>query len=149
MVDKIHYRWDFIGLSTDTPKPTPSTSPKVVDGSTYYEADTSKLYVWYDDQWYEKEATGGGISTSVIDTIWFGTQEAYDLIDPKAEKTLYLVQEDVETPVSLSLNSPRNIETVIERPVVVPNSGLKNTIANNIEEEVGEDTPEETTEEKE
>ena len=54
MVANIHYRWDFIGLSTDS-KPTASTSPKVVDGSTYYEADTSKLYVWYSDQWYEKE----------------------------------------------------------------------------------------------
>ena len=114
MVDKIHYRWDFIGLSTDS-KPTTSTSPKVVDGSTYYEADTSKLYVWYSDQWYEKEAIGGGgIPTTVIDTIWFGTQEAYDEIDPKAEKTLYLVQEDVTEPVTLSLNN-RRIETIIPR----------------------------------
>ena len=53
-----HFRWDFYGLSTDT-KPD-ATNPKVADGSTYYEADTSKLYVWYKDQWYEKTATGGG-----------------------------------------------------------------------------------------
>ena len=46
-------RWDFIGLSTDG-KPTPATSPKVVDGSTYYEADTSKLYFWTKDRWYNK-----------------------------------------------------------------------------------------------
>lgn len=59
MVDKIHYRWDFVGLSTDE-KPTPAESPKVVDGSTYYESDTSKLYVFYKDTWYEKTATGGG-----------------------------------------------------------------------------------------
>ena len=54
-----HYRWDFIGLSTDN-KPTPATSEKVTDGSTFYCSDNSKLYVWYKDQWYEKEATGGG-----------------------------------------------------------------------------------------
>ena len=54
-----HYRWDFIGLSTDE-KPTPATSEKVVDGSTFYCSDNSKLYVYYKDQWYEKEATGGG-----------------------------------------------------------------------------------------
>lgn len=54
-----HYRWDFIGLSTDT-KPTPATSEKVTDGSTFYTSDDSKLYVWYKDQWYEKEDTGGG-----------------------------------------------------------------------------------------
>ena len=59
MVDKIHYRWDFIGLSTDT-KPTPAESSKVVDGSTFYESNTSKLYVFYKDTWYEKTATGGG-----------------------------------------------------------------------------------------
>lgn len=46
-------RWDFIGLSTDQ-KPTPSTSKLVVDGSTYFEADTSKLYFWYNNQWYNK-----------------------------------------------------------------------------------------------
>ena len=46
-------RWDFIGLSTDA-KPTPATSNKVCDGSTFYEADTSKLYFWSKTQWYEK-----------------------------------------------------------------------------------------------
>lgn len=53
-----HYRWDFIGLSTDD-KPT-ADNPKVTDGSTYYESDTSKLYIWFNDQWYEKTVEGGG-----------------------------------------------------------------------------------------
>lgn len=46
-------RYDFIGLSTET-KPTSQTSKKVVDGTTFFEADTSKLYFWTRDQWYEK-----------------------------------------------------------------------------------------------
>lgn len=54
-----HYRWDFIGLSTDE-KPTPQNSEKVVDGSTFYTSDNSKLYVWCKDQWYEKTVEGGG-----------------------------------------------------------------------------------------
>lgn len=58
-----HYRWDFIGLSTDT-KPTPETSEKVVDGSTFYCSDNSKLYVWCKNQWYEKEVSGGGGGTT-------------------------------------------------------------------------------------
>ena len=58
-MNKNHYRWDFIGLSTDE-KPTPDTSLKVCDGSTFYCSDTSKLYVWYNDRWYEKTSTGGG-----------------------------------------------------------------------------------------
>ena len=58
-----HYRWDFIGLSSQQ-KPTPATSEKVVDGSTFYEADTSKLYVFCKTEWYEKESTGGGGGTT-------------------------------------------------------------------------------------
>lgn len=53
------YRWDFIGLSTDT-KPTAETSEKVVNGSTYYCSDTSKLYVYCDGTWYERRPLGGG-----------------------------------------------------------------------------------------
>ena len=55
-----YVRWDFIGLSTDT-KPT-SENEKVTDGSTYYESDTSKYYVYYKGTWYEKQDTGGGTS---------------------------------------------------------------------------------------
>ena len=54
-----HYRWDFIGLSTDT-KPTPETSEKVVDGSTFYCSDNSKLYVYCKDDWYERKPLGEG-----------------------------------------------------------------------------------------
>lgn len=45
-------RWDFIGLSTDT-KPT-AGNPNVTDGSTFYEADTSKLFFYTRGRWYEK-----------------------------------------------------------------------------------------------
>ena len=53
MTTQFNTRWDFIGLSGDT-KPTPATSDKVVDGSTFFEADTSKLYFWTKGQWYNK-----------------------------------------------------------------------------------------------
>lgn len=53
MTTQFNTRWDFIGLSSET-KPTPATSDKVVDGSTFFEADTSKLYFWTNDQWYRK-----------------------------------------------------------------------------------------------
>lgn len=58
MVTDNHYRWDFIGLSTDE-KPTPATSEKVVDGSTFYCSDTSKLYVFCKGTWYERKALAG------------------------------------------------------------------------------------------
>lgn len=69
-----HFRWDFYGLSTDT-KPD-ATNPRVADGSTYYEANTSKLYVWYKDQWYEKASTGGGGGGS--DNVKVLTSEDYN-----------------------------------------------------------------------
>lgn len=62
------YRWDFIGLSTDT-KPTKATSEKVTNGSTYYESDTSKLYIWYGSNWYERKPLGGGGGTSDFDQL--------------------------------------------------------------------------------
>lgn len=58
-----HFRWDFVGLSTDT-KPTPTTSTRVVNGSTFYCADNSKLYIWYKTQWYEKTASSGTTYTA-------------------------------------------------------------------------------------
>ena len=66
------YRWDFIGLSTDT-KPTPAESEKVVDGSTYYCADNSKLYVFYGTEWYEKTVSGGGGGGDITDVTVAGT----------------------------------------------------------------------------
>ena len=63
MVTDNHYRWDFIGLSTDE-KPTPATSEKVVDGSTFYCSDTSKLYVYCKNNWYERKPLGSGGGTS-------------------------------------------------------------------------------------
>lgn len=63
-----HYRWDFIGLSTQA-KPTPATSEKVVDGSTFYEANTSKLFVFCKNNWYEKTVSGGGGGTSDFDEL--------------------------------------------------------------------------------
>lgn len=113
MVDKIHYRWDFVGLSTDS-KPTPAESPKVVDGSTFYESNTSKLYVFYKDTWYEKTATGGGggditvvqttgqsttdvMSQKAVTDAIGGmqlvslTQSAYDALTTKDPNTLYII----------------------------------------------------------
>lgn len=53
-MDLLHAsRWDFIGLSSES-KPMPSTSKQVVDGSTFFEADTSRLYIWTKNQWYRK-----------------------------------------------------------------------------------------------
>lgn len=40
-------RWNFIGLASEE-KPVPETSPDVVNGSTFYEVDTCKLFFWCD-----------------------------------------------------------------------------------------------------
>ncbi len=62
----IKKRWDFIGLSTDS-KPT-SANEKVVDGSTFYEADTSKIYFYVGGTWYEK--TSNVLTKTEKDLSW-------------------------------------------------------------------------------
>ena len=44
-----NYRKDFIGLSTES-KPT-----DVIDGTTFYEVDTSTLYIYYAGTWYKQD----------------------------------------------------------------------------------------------
>ena len=48
-------RFDYLGLSTES-KPT----AKAVNGSTFKEVDTSKDYIYYKEEWYEKVKSGGG-----------------------------------------------------------------------------------------
>lgn len=50
----VGFQYEFIGLSTDT-KPTPQSHSEVADGVTFFEADTSKLYIYCQGQWYEKK----------------------------------------------------------------------------------------------
>lgn len=92
-----HYRWDFIGLSTDQ-KPTPQTSPKVVDGSTFYCADNSKLYVYCTDNWYERKPLGGGggggptvVQTTGTSTTDVMSQKAVTDIVGNIEDALYVI----------------------------------------------------------
>lgn len=93
-----HYRWDFIGLSTDT-KPTPETSEKVVDGSTFYCSDNSKLYVWCKNQWYEKEVSGGGGTTYTAgDGIVIDDGEiAVDLVQTTGNSTKKVMSQNATT----------------------------------------------------
>lgn len=45
------YDWNFLGLSTET---KPTAGEKVVDGSTFYECDTSLFYIYYNGEWYQQ-----------------------------------------------------------------------------------------------
>ena len=45
------YDWNFLGLSTEN---KPTAGEKVVDGSTYYECDTSLFYIYYNGEWYQQ-----------------------------------------------------------------------------------------------
>ena len=46
----LNNRLDIVILSTET-KPTENLK----NGSTLYEVDTTKLYVWYNGSWYDEE----------------------------------------------------------------------------------------------
>lgn len=75
MIDRYHVRWDFIGLSTDD-KPTPEDNDQVVNGSTFYCSDTSKLYVWYDNNWWERIPTGSS-AVAVPNNAWLNINATY------------------------------------------------------------------------
>ena len=49
----LKWRSDLIGLSTEE---KPLTGEKVVDGSTFYEVDTGKFFIFYKGTWYEQGA---------------------------------------------------------------------------------------------
>lgn len=118
MVD--HYRWDFIGLSTDD-KPT-ATDEKVTNGSTFYESDTSKYYIWYNDQWYEKIVNGGG-------TVEPGSGEVTITEYDNTSKTItgtgfgehtglvYLLDRDSNSYVSLTVTSWKNDKVVLSSSI--------------------------------
>lgn len=99
---KNHYRWDFIGLSTDT-KPTPDTSEKVADGSTFYESDTSKYYVWCQDDWYEKTSTGGGGGGG-------GAVDTVNNVSPDSNGNVELTPSDIGAQAALTAGSNITIE---------------------------------------
>ena len=104
---------------------------------------------------------GGGIPTDVIDTIWFGTQAQYDAIATKAEKTLYLVQEETANANTLSaspavLNLPKinlgNANILNDVDDITPEEEIEEpekepVVEEPVEEEIVEEEPEENLEE--
>ena len=58
----LNNRLDIVILSTEE-KPTENLK----NGSTLYEVDTAKLYVWYEGSWYDEEGNVVGDSSSEMD----------------------------------------------------------------------------------
>ena len=48
-VDRTSNNTDYIGLSTET-----KYTEGIANGSTFYEVDTAKLYIFYKGTWYEQ-----------------------------------------------------------------------------------------------
>lgn len=107
---KQHYRWDFIGLSTDV-KPTPATNENVADGSTFYCSDNSKLYVFYKDTWYEKTATGGGGGTTYTAGDGIAITDntiSVDLVQATGTDTKKVMSQDATTGMVFKDKSTKN-----------------------------------------
>ena len=101
MVERI--RWDFIGLSTDT-KPTPSDSPKVTDGSNFYEVDTSKLYIWAKNNWYEKTVQGGGGGTDTWGKVTYLVDSEPVTVEIQSKEEYDSLCGDVSTTSPVTIN---------------------------------------------
>lgn len=127
---KQHYRWDFIGLSTDN-KPT-ADNVKVTEGSTFYESDTSKYYIWHKDRWYEKVVEGGGggdttitISASQEGSMNNGVITAYDkttgVITGKgfgsSKGLVFLLDRDTHFYISQAVDTWSDTEIKLKQPI--------------------------------
>lgn len=81
------YRFDYLRLSSED-KPEP-----VVDGSSLYEVDTQKLYIYYKGTWYlqreDTEEASDNSNERTIEKIEVNTEE-------KKEKTAESGEEDVK-----------------------------------------------------
>lgn len=56
MQNRNYFRFDLLGLSSEE-KPTkimPDGSG-IMNGTTFYEVDTGKFYIYYKENWYEQE----------------------------------------------------------------------------------------------
>ena len=117
-----HYRWDFVGLSTDT-KPTPETSEKVVDGSTFYCSDTSKLYVFCKDTWYERKALGEGGGGGTTYTAGEGIDITNDTISVDTDT----IQEKLTAGTGIDITNNTISATGGGGPTVVQTTGTSTT----------------------
>lgn len=60
----LNNRLDIVILSTEE-KPTVNLK----NGSTLYEVDTAKLYVWYEGYWYDEEGNRVGDYNPILNPI--------------------------------------------------------------------------------
>lgn len=49
---KLGFRFDLLGLSTEDLPETMEDGTPLIDGSTFYEVDTMKFYIFYKGEWY-------------------------------------------------------------------------------------------------
>ena len=49
-------KWDYLGKSTDDKSKLPFFDIHNVDGTTFFEVDTFKLWIYYQGEWYDGEA---------------------------------------------------------------------------------------------
>lgn len=115
-----HFRWDFIGLSTDD-KPTPQTSNKVTDGSTFYCSDTSKLYVYCKDNWYERLPLGGGGGSS------YTAGDGIDITDDTISVDTETIQPKLTAGTNITIDEDNVISAEGGGATVVQTTGASTT----------------------
>ena len=122
------YRWDFVGLSTDV-KPTPATSDKVVDGSTFYESDTSKLYVYCKDNWYERKALGGGGGGGGVTPVQTTGTSTTDVMSQNATSSMVFADPGTDSKVKIGAGaSARSDLSIAIGTTATDNGAYYNTL---------------------
>lgn len=81
----LNNRLDIVILSTES-KPTENLK----NGSTLYEVDTAKLYVWYNGSWYDEE--GNAVVEETEETENTETNDSNRLV--KSAETEDVIEDD-------------------------------------------------------
>lgn len=98
------FEWNFLGLSTET---KPKDNEKVIDGSTYYECDTTDFYVYYDGTWYKQTfITEDGINVYIYKLLM--NKMFKKMFDTNISKA-HILTPDTGSEIEFTTNLPASI----------------------------------------
>jgi hypothetical protein len=100
----LSFEWNFLGLSSET---KPVSGEKVIDGSTYYECDTSNFYIYYQGNWYKQTfITEDGINVYVYK---FLMRKMFKRSFDTNISKLHIYHPDIDSNISFTSNYISNI----------------------------------------
>lgn len=98
------FEWNFLGLSSET---KPLNNEKVINGSTFYECDTSNFFIYYNGEWYKQTfVTDDGINVYLYKLLM--RKMFKNAFDTNISKT-HIYNPEISSNISFTTVLPSNI----------------------------------------